>query len=380
MKKNKVYIRGAYAPGNIGDDVLMISVINIVKKVVKDEHISVGVEHPELAKKFNPKVDWVHIKKPISAEVVVFGGGGQFFSFNPPPGIKIGFFAKFKKALKAQENIFSAVERVYVSYKGAIDKIFFYKKMSAFCIGLGPFDNKGKSFERAKHIINKCDYISVRDDKSKAFCEMLGYKNAVEFTDPSLLSNIWYPEEVAKPYYSEDGYVSLVLRDWPHDANGQNCIAEMIKFGEYLIEKGEKVRFVSLYKEREAQLLADNSRFEWLIWDPKLHTIPEFMNEFINNSEVIISSRAHGVLLPASLGVPTIAVAIENKLIKVHGMISDGNILINEMKPECFIENLALFRETKEVLRNNLQKDIEMNKVKVTNAIEHFTSWLKNNV
>nr|ELR9651707.1 polysaccharide pyruvyl transferase family protein [Escherichia coli] len=56
MKKNKIYIRGAYGPGNIGDDVLMLSVINIVKKVVPEKFISVGVEHPSLARKYNSNI------------------------------------------------------------------------------------------------------------------------------------------------------------------------------------------------------------------------------------------------------------------------------------------------------------------------------------
>ncbi|EPH2692800.1 polysaccharide pyruvyl transferase family protein [Klebsiella aerogenes] len=85
MKKNKIYIRGAYAPGNIGDDVLMLSVINIVKKVVPEKFISVGVEHPSLARKYNSNIDWIHIKKPISADVVVFGGGGNFFHLTHRP-------------------------------------------------------------------------------------------------------------------------------------------------------------------------------------------------------------------------------------------------------------------------------------------------------
>ncbi|HGV1558937.1 TPA: polysaccharide pyruvyl transferase family protein, partial [Escherichia coli] len=108
-----------------------------------------------------------------------------------------------------------------------------------------------------------------------------------------------------------------VLRDWPHDKNGQDFTKELIKFGNYLINNGEKVRFVSVYKEREEDLIAKNDNIDWLVWDARNYSIVEFMNEFVGNSEVIISSRAHGVLLPASLGVPTIAVAIENKLLKV---------------------------------------------------------------
>ncbi|HGY1288714.1 TPA: polysaccharide pyruvyl transferase family protein [Raoultella ornithinolytica] len=380
MKKNKVYIRGAYAPGNIGDDVLMVSVINIIKEIIPEKQISVGVEHPELAKNYNPSIDWIHIKKPICADVVVFGGGGQFFSFNPPPHVKQGAFSKISKSFKAQENIITAIERMIVPFLGAIDKIYLPKKLAAFCIGLGPFDNQGKGYQRAIEIINKCDYISVRDDKSLEYCQMLGFNKAVEFTDPTLLSNIWYPEENAKPYYNKNGYISIVLRDWPHDQNGQDFIEGLIKYGKALASRGEKVRFVSVYKERELELIKNNDTIEWLVWDAGKYSIVEFMDEFITKSEVIISSRAHGVLLPASLCVPTIAVAIENKLFKVHDMIPEGNILVKTPSIKELDNALGVFRENENCLRKNLEGEILKNKVKVNNAINSFTTWLKQNI
>lgn len=379
MKKNKVYIRGAYAPGNIGDDVLMLSVINVIKEIVPEKNISVGVEHPDLARSYNPNIDWIHIKKPICADVVVFGGGGQFFSFNPPSSVKQSIFTKISKSVKAQENLGSAIERLIVPFFGAIDKIFLPKKLAAFCIGLGPFDNHGKGYQRAIEIINKCDYISVRDDKSLEYCQMLGFNKAEEYTDPTLLSKIWYPEEITKPYYTKGGYISIVLRDWPHDQNGQDFIAELIKYGKTLASRGEKVRFVSVYKERELELIGNNDSIEWLVWDARKYSIVDFMDEFISNSEVIISSRAHGVLLPASLGVPTIAVAIENKLFKVHDMIAKGNVLVEIASAEALDSALDMFRDNEGCLRDNLEAEILKNKMKVTNAINSFTTWLKQN-
>lgn len=380
MKKNKVYIRGAYAPGNIGDDVLMLSIINIIKETVPEEKISVGVEHPELARNYNPNIDWIHIKKPILADVVVFGGGGQFFSFNPPSNIKNSIFTKISRSVKAQENFVTGIERVIVSFFGAIDKIYLPKKLAAFCIGLGPFDNQSKGYQRAIEIINKCDYISVRDDKSLEYCKMLGYTGAEEYSDPTLLSEIWYPKEVVRPCYSDNGYISIVLRDWPHDKNGQDFIDILINYAKVLSSRGEKVRFVSVYKERELELIKSNDNIEWLVWDAETYSIVEFMDEFISNSEVIISSRAHGVLLPASLGVPTIAVAIENKLFKVHDMIAEGNILVKEASIEALDNALSAFRADKEQLCANIKEEILKNKLKVTNAIYSFTSWLKKNI
>jgi len=45
-KPLKAYIRGAYGPGNLGDDVLLEVCINILRRHFKEENISVGVKHP----------------------------------------------------------------------------------------------------------------------------------------------------------------------------------------------------------------------------------------------------------------------------------------------------------------------------------------------
>lgn len=172
----------------------MLSVINIVKKVVPEKFISVGVEHPSLARKYNSNIDWIHIKNLSQRMLLCLVGA--IFSFNPPPGVKSSLISKVIKSIKAQENLFTAIERLMVSSCGGLDKIYIPRKLAAFCIGLGPFDNHGKGYQRAVEIINKCDYVSVRDDKSKSYCKMLGNESVSEFTDPTLLSDIWYPNQI----------------------------------------------------------------------------------------------------------------------------------------------------------------------------------------
>ena len=44
MKKT-VYLRGAYGPGNLGDDVLLLCMINILKNKFCENDIFVGVEN-----------------------------------------------------------------------------------------------------------------------------------------------------------------------------------------------------------------------------------------------------------------------------------------------------------------------------------------------
>ena len=79
-----VFLKGSYGPSNIGDDILMISCANIIKKAVPSDRIAIGIEDIFLAKKLLPDVSFIEHRadRNISARSLIYGGGGQFFSFS----------------------------------------------------------------------------------------------------------------------------------------------------------------------------------------------------------------------------------------------------------------------------------------------------------
>ncbi|MGC6370835.1 polysaccharide pyruvyl transferase family protein [Pseudomonas sp. K2I15] len=380
MNFSKVYIRGAYGPGNLGDDVLMLCVINILKKRFKESDIAVGVDHPAIAKNFNPRIKWLHIKEPVKADLVVLGGGGQFFSFIPPAKevtASTGRLSKLYKSIKAQTDLKSTLLRLYVGMRGGIDKIYFHQRLAAFCIGLGPFDGGGKLLTRAVSVINRCDYISVRDGTSQKHCTTFGKSDVEVYTDPSLLSDLWISsKDLEVGRLKKDEYLSFILRDWPHDANGQQFIKAMVQAADELAKRGEQVRLVSLYKERDQHLIDKYDTFEWLCWDAAGDTPETFMAKLIVESDVIISARAHGVLLPASLGFPTIAIEIENKLKKVHEMLPRGTRLVSTPDPEVIMTTISEFRQSKAQMAEHLKQEISQRSSIAQQAVDDFLKWV----
>lgn len=380
MNVSKVYIRGAYGPGNLGDDILMVCVINILKKRFKESDIAVGVDHPQIAKNFNRHIKWLHIKEPVKADLVVLGGGGQFFSFIPPVNKAApapSKLARIRKSIRAQTDLKSTLLRLYVGLRGGVDKIYFHQRLAAFCIGLGPFDGGGKQLARAVSVINRCDYISVRDGTSQQHCKTFGKSDVEVYTDPSLLSDLWISSKELNAAHLEKGkYLSFILRDWPHDAKGQQFIKAMVQAADALAKRGERVRLVSLYKERDQHLIDKYNTFEWLCWDAALDTPETFMAKLIVESDVIISARAHGVLLPASLGYPTIAIEIENKLKKVHEMLPRGTTLISTPDPDVMISTIGEFRKTKAQMADYLQQEIAQRSALAQKAVDDFLQWV----
>ncbi|MDY7533818.1 polysaccharide pyruvyl transferase family protein [Pseudomonas sp. Bout1] len=380
MNVSKVYIRGAYGPGNLGDDVLMLCVINILKKRFKESDIAVGVDHPQIARNFNPRIKWLHIKEPVKADLVVLGGGGQFFSFIPPvkaATARQGIVARLYKSIKAQTDLTSTLLRLYVGMRGGVDKIYFHRRLAAFCIGLGPFDGGGKLLDRAVSVINRCDYISVRDGTSQQHCNTFGKADVEVYTDPSLLSNLWISsKDLEVGSLKKAKYLSFILRDWPHDAKGQQFIKAMVQAADELAKRGEQVRLVSLYKERDQHLIDKYDQFQWLCWDAAGDTPESFMAKLIVESDVIISARAHGVLLPASLGFPTIAIEIENKLKKVHEMLPRGTRLVSTPNPEVIMSTISEFRQSKAQMAEHLKQEISQRASIAQQAVDDFLKWV----
>lgn len=381
---SKVYVRGAYGPGNLGDDILMQCVINILKTRFADAAIAVGVEHPQVAKKINPFITWLHIKEPVIADLVVLGGGGQFFSFTPPETKGIGPWlspSSLYKRISAQANLKSAFLRMYVGMRGGVDNIYIPRRLAAFCIGLGPFERSGKQLERAVNVINRCDYISVRDGTSQQHCTAFGRPGVRVYTDPTLLRDLWISSrELDATGLEKHKYLSFVLRDWPHDANGQAFIAAMVLAAHELSARGERVRLVSLYKERDQALIDKYPAFEWLCWDASADTHDRFIAKWIVESDVIISARAHGVLLPAALGYPTIAVEIENKLNEVHQMLPRGTQLVSVPDPGVMIAAIREFRYCKEQRARHLKQELSQRASLARQGVNDFLQWVDKTV
>lgn len=378
MKRLKAYVRGAYGPGNLGDDVLMVATLNVLKMRFKPQDIGIGVDHPLAAAVFEPLAKWMPIKEPFRSDLVVLGGGGQFFSFRAPANIRPSRLQALRSSIAAQSSLLDTAMRLAFKATGAIDGLYFAKHVGTFCIGLGPFQVEGKGKQRATHFLRKAEYLSVRDATSAGYCADLGGKTAEVFSDPSLLPELWYGE-LTEPLRLADrssGYYSFVLREWALDQSGMQMIDAMLTAAAKLRDSGEKVRLVSLYRERDASLIANNQGYEWLVWDPGTDTIASFMQRLCTESAVIVSARAHGVWLPAALGVPSVAIRIENKLEEVHRMLGQGTLLVKEPNADSVLSAIEQFFDKRDALAAGVLDDVRGASDKVRESVKSILTWI----
>jgi len=383
VKKVKCYIRGAYGPGNIGDDILMVSTYRSLRKVFDSDEIYIGVEDTELGRTILPEANFIHIKKPFSAEVVILGGGGQFFSFTPPASKPESLPRRVINIAKRQSGMVDTFTRVLMKAQGAYDNLYFSKNVAAYCIGLGPFESEGKNLDRTKNILPRLSYISVRESTSAAlYQDFVPEKAAKVYTDPSFNRRLWNdsvgPGSIARNgSESEDDFVTFIVRDWPHSERGQQFLTAMFDAAAILRNKGERVRFVGLYKDRDAHLVSRARDFDWLFWEVDGTSPGTFISDLCRTSKAIVSARAHGVMLAAAFDTPSIAIEIEPKLREIHGMLPTGTRLVNEPSAELILSEVRDLPGRRAELERNLKVEYEALERLSQRSEADLLNWVK---
>jgi polysaccharide pyruvyl transferase WcaK-like protein len=377
----KVYIRGAYGPGNLGDDVLLVCMVNIIKEVVEPKNIYVGVEDVVLAEKLQLGVKVIHYKIPMQVDAVVYGGGGQFFSFKNSQKAyeKESFFSRLSYFISQNRNPYYAIKRlIYSKDKAVIENLIKTKHVASFSIGIGPFESEGKGFQRLKKFSSIADFVSLRDKKSHDL-----YKNffpnkdlPLLTTDPSFNSNDWFTKEGST--INENLYeYTYIIREWPYSETGRLMISNMIESCRNKHKAGIRVRLVALFKEYDKNIIQENDDLEWLVYDLNKSSMSYFLGCLVDGSKYIISARAHGVWLPTILGKPVLSIGIENKLEQVAISLGKGTCLSSSTTLAGLEIDITKYINEYDDLANNIPNEVKGNRDTAIKAREALKDWLK---
>ncbi len=383
----KFYLKGAYGPGNLGDDVLLVACVNILRELDPKAEIYVGVERPDVGKSLISDVRWVDRKKPVSVDLFAYGGGGQFFSFDnsgqSADVVDKGIIHKLFFFLKNNRNLIWAAKRIIYSLLGAHENLVRSKFVASMFIGMGPFEVDGKGYDRADKFLKAVDFFSVRDEKSLVAASTINPRfngSPCVYSDPTFCRSIWFDDDLDYSY-CDAGYYSFVVRDWPFTEEGRSKIDLMVETADAFRKEGKKVRLVSLDKNFDRNLIERLSCFEWLIYDPELGGgLKAFFNEFISESTCIVSARAHGVWLPAVLGCPTVVMPIENKLYQVHASLPRSSFLSMAKTRAELVCEIDSFLSDIDNRKSFLEAEISSNRAKVVKGISDFKGWYNENV
>jgi len=347
MKEIKVLIKGAYGVGNLGDDMLMIACNSLIKKVISEEKTAVLSHNAKYLKRLLPDTLFIPISScAIRCDLLVFGGGTQFFSF--PLTKKAKMFSlnqitlTIKSPLKTLKKIY---ERYILKYR------VFPQKYAALGLGFGPFIAESVEEIKTKKLLKKTDFIAVRDINSLEICRNWGIKNALLRTDlcfiPEIFDIIYDYQE--RPSSSKKR-IGVIVRDWPHSSEGNSYIIPIQEAIKELRSLGFEMQYV-LFNKRDKKWIETliNDRESFILWEPEKNDMKSFFSE-LHQFDAFITARYHGAVFSAILKKPVICIEIEPKLYHISKLLENGSELWNLPFNSHHLVNLSvnLFKNYKQ--------------------------------
>ena len=296
----EILISGYYGFNNSGDDALLQSIIDNLKTEHKDYKIVVLSKNPEQTKKtynvgaisrINPfSVIWHMIK----AKLLISGGGTLI------------------------QDATSTKSLIYYLAIISIAKLFGVKVM-LYANGIGPVIQP-KNKKRTKKVLNKADYITLRDEKSKkVLSELEVIKPEVEVTaDPVFLiesADKTVGEKILEKYGipKDKKIIGISVREWK-----KADLAFCDKMSSAVSEICNKLDLYPVFLPLQPK---DNGICEKISQKCgvkntviKEHLEVSDMLSVISNFYMTIGMRLHMLIYAASCAVPVVGISYDPKI------------------------------------------------------------------
>lgn len=363
--KYKCCLRGAYGPGNFGDDLLMLASYNILKDFYDLDELVITAKDSDGTNIMIPGANVVSPSSFVFAKTTFLGGGGQYFCFNEDIDNKRNtFWNKLKKVVDEAgffDVLFSQV------YRRLFKSRWRSKYNIGFCLGLGPFEknnSKEECYFESELTGDVGAYLSVRDETSMRLASDFGVRSVHKFSDPIFNNKLWMPKEKVEKVLCKNS-VSIIIRSWPFNSTVNSKISELRTLASFLIKRGYDVNFISLYESYDIDQINYFRQlgYDVTTWKPAVDSLHSFL-ETLCSSAYLVTTRAHGAIVPATLGIPAVIVNVEPKLSKVHSMLSGSSMLV-DFEQLSSTEHLEIFWnnyiENYELLKANLSSDLNDN-------------------
>ncbi len=323
----KVLLSGYYGFDNFGDEAILSVLIDHLKSVGAD--ITVLSQNPQKTgytynvnsvKNFNLLQLVLAVK---NCDVLISGGGSLL------------------------QDVTSLKSLIYYAFVIWLAQLF-NKKVVIFAQGIGPLQ-KEISQNLVKHLLSKCDLVTVRDVKSADLLQSWGIKTEI-VNDPVFSINIDKAEpldivgvQLRSFKTVSDAFLErladIVVREFAHKKIELYVFQNALDMD--ICQKFEKM-LKKLYPDINTEIIHSISKNDFIVK--------------ISRLQYMIAMRFHAVLVAVKMGVPTVAINYDAKVAKLAyeallpllTISSDEDfdtafLRLKEQKPE----NLLAFARTK---------------------------------
>lgn len=287
---------------------------------------------------FKSKPNKKLVKKLIeNTDIIVFSGGNLLFDLN-----------KKSKSYKRIDWIIDIAEKNR-------------KPILALSVGVGPFKTLRQQQKAVNQLI-RCNYVSVRDDKSSSYFHN---KKIYINQDPVFLSEKFEFEEKNKKY-QEKQIIGLSVLDY------RLAGATETEYQQYLLDLSEIVRglvesnrSVILYSTevRDYGAVSDLSVLLENQSDVKstfIHSLEETVKLY-NQLDLIIGTRMHSMIFGFASSIPLIGISWQDKVKEMFELIEQPHDCVSIVKLSSKKDEIINYAEKK--LNNISEEKKHMKKI-----------------
>lgn len=354
----RLLILGYYGFDNSGDDAILKAIVNDFKKLNNDLELIALSKNPEKTKREYgiDSYDRFNILKVIKAlkhtDLFISGGGSLLQDITSTRSIIYYLFM-----------IFLAKEMG--------------KKVFVYANGIGPI-SKGFNRFLTKSILNKVDFITLRDYKSYDFVKKLGVKNKniMVTTDPVFsLKEVedYRVDEILKNENIKisNNTIGISIREWKRSENFEIKLSNVI---DSLIEEGYDILVVPFHMPRDneySKKVINNSKYRNKISVLKgSYNAQELMGIF-KRCKILLAMRLHSLIYGACVNKPMVGMIYDPKvkaMIKELGV--EEFIDVENFTEEEFLKNIHLTLNNLDKRREIISINTEKQKMRAHENIE----------
>ena len=353
----KIIMSGYFGFSNSGDDAILKSIIESFKSLDPDLNIKVLSKDTDLTEREYgvaavDRFKYFDVKNSLKTADMLISGGGSLLQ-DKTSSRSIWYYLLIMKLAKRYKK-----------------KVFVYSN------GVGPINKRfNRNFTR--RVLNKVDYITLRDKDSYDFIKSIGVnnQNIKVLSDPVFNLKEASDESVRKKFDINKYTVLVSIRSWMDD---EKLIAELSKFLSYLIDEGKNIVFMPMQTPRDTDIserIAANLKSTKII-DEKYPV--EILMGLMKNADFIVAMRLHAMIYAIHQNLPFIGLSYDPKTETLLKDFDESiNIDVDAINYDDLIKAYKYIKDNREAFISNLSAINEENKKKAIEASKLALELLK---
>lgn len=334
-----IVLSGYYGFDNVGDDAILLSIIQALKKWESDIEITVLSNNPTATEqtygvKAVNRWKMKEIHQLLKTADGLISGGGSLMQ--DQTGMK-----------------------TIPYYAGVIQIAKWLKKpVFVYAQGMGPI-NHSLSKLIVRKTFNKVEQVTVRDKASQTLLTEIGVRKETKIVpDPvmGLNGGDFHCEWLDQESLTAESYISVSVRDWPSTIAYKEKIAHSL---DQLVRQGEQIVFLPMHGEHD---LKTSQEVAALMQEKSLIAPSDLSIEekiaVIGQSQLLIGMRLHSLIFSAIYATPFIAISYDPKIDAFADIVDQpviGHVEKDDWNGVTLFERAIAMLESYTTVRENMR-------------------------